>query len=61
MELSLDPRAKSSQGGQKRIETHFTNELDHGPYIPETVRVDTTNDRLSVFFFQAEDGIRDHA
>ncbi len=28
-------------------ETLFTNDLDHGPYISETVRVDPTNDRLS--------------
>ncbi|MBX4293716.1 hypothetical protein K4G99_22800, partial [Mycobacterium tuberculosis] len=47
MELSLDLLAKLSQSGHKRIETLFTNELDHGPYISETVRVDPTNDRLS--------------
>ena len=28
-------------------QTLFTNDLDHGPYISETVRVDPTNDRLS--------------
>ena len=47
MELSLDLLAKLSQSGQKRIETLFTNDLDHGPYISETLRVDPTNDRLS--------------
>ena len=47
MELSLDLLAKLSQSGHKRIETLFTNDLDHGPYISETVRVDPTNDRLS--------------
>lgn len=47
MELSLDLLAKLSQAGHKRIETLFTNDLDHGPYISETVRVDPTNDRLS--------------
>lgn len=39
--------AKLSQSGHKRIETLFTNNLDHGPYISETVRVDPTNNRLS--------------
>ncbi len=46
MELSLDLLAKLSQSGHERIETLFTNDLDHGPYISETVRVDPTNDRL---------------
>lgn len=47
MELSLDLLAKLSRAGHKRVETLFTNDLDHGPYISETVRVDPTNDRLS--------------
>ena len=47
MELSLDLLAKLSQAGHKRIETLFTNDLDHGPYISETLRVDPTSDRLS--------------
>ncbi|MGK2946381.1 MAG: DNA-directed RNA polymerase subunit beta [Candidatus Malihini olakiniferum] len=47
MELSLDLLAKLNQTGHKRIETLFTNDLDHGPYISETLRVDPTNDRLS--------------
>lgn len=47
MELSTDLLAKLSQSGHKRIETLFTNDLDHGPYMSETVRVDPTNDRLS--------------
>ena len=47
MELSMDLLAKLSQAGHKRIETLFTNDLDHGPYISETLRVDPTNDRLS--------------
>ncbi|QJC28272.1 DNA-directed RNA polymerase subunit beta [Enterobacteriaceae endosymbiont of Plateumaris braccata] len=28
------------------IDTIFTNDLDQGPYISETLRIDTTNDRL---------------
>ena len=47
MELSLDLLAKLSQAGHKTIETLFTNDLDHGAYISETVRVDPTSDRLS--------------
>lgn len=47
MELSLDLLAKLSQSGYKRIDTLFTNDPDHGPYMSETLRVDPTNDRLS--------------
>lgn len=47
MELTLDLLAKLSQAGHKRIETLFTNDLDHGAYISETLRVDPTSDRLS--------------
>ncbi|MDP1335059.1 hypothetical protein Q6252_28725, partial [Klebsiella pneumoniae] len=36
MELSLDLLAKLSQSVHKRIETLFTNYLDHGPSISET-------------------------
>lgn len=47
MELTLDLLAKLNQAGHKRIETLFTNDLDHGAYISETLRVDPTSDRLS--------------
>ncbi|MCX2956669.1 MAG: hypothetical protein K7J15_02690, partial [Candidatus Regiella insecticola] len=33
--------------GHKIIETLFINDLDHGAYISETLRIDPTNDRLS--------------
>ncbi|UDG81208.1 DNA-directed RNA polymerase subunit beta [Candidatus Hartigia pinicola] len=46
MELSLDILARLSQAGYKTIETLFTNDLDHGAYISETIRIDPTNDRL---------------
>lgn len=46
-ELSLEMLANLSQGGYKTIETLFTNDLDHGAYISETLRIDPTNDRLS--------------
>ncbi|VEG72189.1 DNA-directed RNA polymerase subunit beta [[Pasteurella] aerogenes] len=47
MEISLELLAKLAQAGYKTIETLFTNDLDHGPYISETLRVDPSNDRLS--------------
>ncbi|CUX97377.1 DNA-directed RNA polymerase subunit beta [Candidatus Hoaglandella endobia] len=47
MELTLDLISKLNQAGHKSIETLFTNELDHGAYISETLLVDPTSDRLS--------------
>lgn len=47
MEISLEMLAKLAQAGYKTIETLFTNDLDYGPYISETLRVDPSNDRLS--------------
>ncbi|SMB84142.1 DNA-directed RNA polymerase subunit beta [Pasteurella testudinis DSM 23072] len=46
-EINLEMLAKLSQAGYKDIEVLFTNDLDHGPYISETLRVDPSNDRLS--------------
>ncbi|MGP1955149.1 MAG: DNA-directed RNA polymerase subunit beta, partial [Arsenophonus sp. NC-QC1-MAG3] len=46
-ELSLDILTRLSQGAHKTVETLFTNDLDHGSYISETLRTDPTNDRLS--------------
>ncbi|MGV6988375.1 DNA-directed RNA polymerase subunit beta [Testudinibacter sp. P80/BLE/0925] len=46
-EISLEMLAKLSQAGYKTIEVLFTNDLDHGPYISETLRVDPSYDRLS--------------
>nr|AMP59742.1 RNA polymerase beta subunit [Coetzeea brasiliensis] len=46
-ELNLDLIAKISQAGHKKIDTLFTNDLDHGSFISETLRVDPTTDRLS--------------
>ncbi|WP_050660927.1 DNA-directed RNA polymerase subunit beta [Gallaecimonas pentaromativorans] len=45
-ELSLDLLAKLSQAGYKAVETLYFNDLDHGAYMSETVRVDSTNSRL---------------
>ncbi|CUR53811.1 DNA-directed RNA polymerase subunit beta [Serratia symbiotica] len=45
--LSIDLLDKLIQSGYKSIETLFTNDLDHGAYISETLRIDPSNDRLS--------------
>ncbi|MGP1956063.1 MAG: DNA-directed RNA polymerase subunit beta [Arsenophonus sp. NC-PY1-MAG3] len=46
-ELSIEILTRLSQGAHKTVETLFTNDLDHGSYISETLRTDPTNDRLS--------------
>ncbi|PSU21568.1 DNA-directed RNA polymerase subunit beta [Photobacterium phosphoreum] len=46
-ELSLEALALLSQAGHKSIEVLFTNDLDHGPYMSDTLRVDNSTDRLS--------------
>ncbi|STQ77261.1 DNA-directed RNA polymerase subunit beta [Grimontia hollisae] len=46
-ELSLETLAYLSQAGHKKIETLFTNDLDHGPYMSDTLRIDSTTDRLT--------------
>ncbi|WWO98893.1 MAG: DNA-directed RNA polymerase subunit beta [Candidatus Dasytiphilus stammeri] len=46
-ELSLELLDKISQAGYKFIYTIFTNDLDHGPYISETMRIDPSTDKSS--------------
>ncbi|MEC6833380.1 DNA-directed RNA polymerase subunit beta [Photobacterium toruni] len=46
-ELSLEALALLSQAGHKAIEVLFTNDLDNGPYMSDTLRVDNSTDRLS--------------
>jgi len=46
-ELSLDIFNRLSETGHQIIETLFTNDLDHGAYISETLRADSTYDNLS--------------
>lgn len=46
-DLTLELIQKISLGGHKEIVTLFTNDLDHGSFISETLRVDPTTDRLS--------------
>ncbi len=44
--LSLEAIANLSQAGFKQFEVLFTNELDHGSYISETLRIDSSTNRL---------------
>lgn len=46
-ELTLELLAKLTQAGHQQIETLFTNDLDQGAYLAETLRIDPTTDRLS--------------
>ncbi|MXP50802.1 DNA-directed RNA polymerase subunit beta [Pantoea sp. SoEX] len=45
--ITLELIYQLKQLGYKQIETLFINDLDHGSYISETLRIDPTNDRLS--------------
>jgi DNA-directed RNA polymerase subunit beta len=44
--LSLEAVANLSVAGFKQFEILFTNELDHGSYISETLRIDSSTNRL---------------
>src|SRR5690606_14337732 len=44
--LSLEAVANLSQAGFKHFEVLFTNELDHGAYMSETLRIDSASSRL---------------
>jgi DNA-directed RNA polymerase subunit beta len=46
-EFSLEALANLSQVGVTQLETLFTNDLDHGPFMSDTLRVDSTTDRIS--------------
>ncbi|CAL4318038.1 DNA-directed RNA polymerase subunit beta [Buchnera aphidicola] len=46
-ELSLENLTQLYKLNISCIETIFTNDLDHGPYISETLRIDSANDRAS--------------
>ncbi|WMY96651.1 MAG: DNA-directed RNA polymerase subunit beta [Arsenophonus sp.] len=45
--ISLDLLMHLKQAGYQNIDTLFTNDLDHGAYISETLRIDPTFDRLT--------------
>ena len=44
--MSLEAIANLSQAGHKEFEVLFTNELDHGAYMSETLRIDSATNRL---------------
>lgn len=46
-ELSLEILEKLKKSSFNFIETLFTNDLDHGPYISETLRIDSSCDRTT--------------
>ncbi|WWP01649.1 MAG: DNA-directed RNA polymerase subunit beta [Candidatus Dasytiphilus stammeri] len=46
-EISLDLLQKLTNSGIQSLEIIFTNDLDHGAYISETIRIDPTVDRIS--------------
>ncbi len=45
-ELTEELIAKLQEEGVKQINTLFTNDLDHGPYISDTLRLDPSNSPL---------------
>ncbi len=45
-ELTDELVAKLQANGVQAFQTIFTNDLDHGPYISDTLRIDTTNSEL---------------
>ncbi len=45
-EISLEDLAKLSLAGIKSVSTLYINELDHGAYISDTLRIDSTTNRL---------------
>jgi DNA-directed RNA polymerase subunit beta len=46
-EISLEALANLSQAGHKNLQVLFTNDLDHGPFMSDTLRIDSTVDRIS--------------
>jgi DNA-directed RNA polymerase subunit beta len=42
-EITEELLALLREKGVERLETLFVNDLDHGPYLSETLRIDTTN------------------
>ncbi|QTF92552.1 DNA-directed RNA polymerase subunit beta [Halomonas sp. BM-2019] len=44
--ITLELLAKLREAGFKKFETLFVNDLDHGPYVSETLRIDPSSNRL---------------
>jgi len=45
-EVTVESISAVTQAGFKNIETLYINELDHGSYISDTLRIDSSNNRL---------------
>ena len=45
-EITQELLDKLKEAGVKELKTLFTNDLDHGPYISTTLRIDSTRDEL---------------
>ncbi|MEM8444647.1 DNA-directed RNA polymerase subunit beta, partial [Morganella morganii] len=45
-ELTLDLLAKVAKAQVVRIETLYTNDIDCGPFISDTLKIDTTSNQL---------------
>jgi len=45
-ELTLELLAEMSKAGIKQFEVLYTNDLDNGPYMSETLRIDSSTNRL---------------
>ncbi|MBX9632356.1 MAG: DNA-directed RNA polymerase subunit beta, partial [Burkholderiales bacterium] len=46
-EITPDLATKLLDSGAEKIQTIYTNDLDHGPYISQTLRIDDTVDQLT--------------
>ena len=46
-EINLESLSELAQAGHKKIEVLFTNDLDQGSFMSDTLRVDSTTNRLS--------------
>ena len=45
-EITMDVLSKLKDAGVQEFKTLYTNDLDQGPYISDTLRIDTTTDEL---------------
>jgi len=45
-EITEELSAQLADKGVKKVQTLFTNDLDHGPFISDTLRIDPTNSAL---------------
>ena len=45
-EITEELSGQLAEKGVKKIQTLFTNDLDHGPFISDTLRIDPTTNAL---------------